>query len=73
VFGRGGTERMAAYPLILWVIGFGGYMMSSKKKENRIQQHKISQAELAGDTEVKLKLALNCIHQIFITYQCYAY
>lgn len=29
VFGRGGTERMVAYPLLIWVIGFGGYLMGS--------------------------------------------
>jgi hypothetical protein len=29
VFGRGGTERMAAYPLLIWIIGFGGYLMGS--------------------------------------------
>jgi hypothetical membrane protein len=27
--GPGGMERMIAYPLLLWVIGFGGYLMSS--------------------------------------------
>lgn len=27
--GPGGMERMIAYPLLLWVIGFGGHFMSS--------------------------------------------
>jgi hypothetical membrane protein len=27
--GPGGMERMIAYPLLLWVIGLGGYFMSS--------------------------------------------
>lgn len=28
--GHGGMERMIAYPLLLWVIGFGGNLMSSE-------------------------------------------
>lgn len=28
--GPGGMERMIAYPLLLWVIGFGGNLMSSE-------------------------------------------
>jgi hypothetical membrane protein len=27
VFGRGGEERFVAYPVVLWLIGFGGYLM----------------------------------------------
>ena len=27
-FGPGGMERMIAYPLLLWAVGFGGYLMS---------------------------------------------
>lgn len=27
VFGIGGLERWIAYPILLWVIGFGGYLM----------------------------------------------
>ncbi|HSD58335.1 MAG TPA: DUF998 domain-containing protein, partial [Methanotrichaceae archaeon] len=26
-FGRGGEERMLAYPVVLWMMGFGGYLM----------------------------------------------
>jgi hypothetical protein len=26
-FGRGGEERAVAYPVLLWMIGFGGYLM----------------------------------------------
>ena len=29
VFGRGVTGRMAAHPLLIWIIGFGGYFMGS--------------------------------------------
>lgn len=29
VLGPGGMERMIAYPLLLWVIGFGGNLMST--------------------------------------------
>jgi hypothetical membrane protein len=29
-FGPGGMERIIAYPLLLWVIGFGGNLMSSE-------------------------------------------
>jgi hypothetical membrane protein len=28
--GPGGMERMIAYPVILWAISFGGYLMSSE-------------------------------------------
>ncbi|MCJ7649656.1 MAG: hypothetical protein MUP85_13660, partial [Candidatus Lokiarchaeota archaeon] len=28
--GPGGMERMIAYPLLLWIIGFGGNLMSSE-------------------------------------------
>jgi hypothetical membrane protein len=28
-FGRGGEERAVAYPVLLWMIGFGGYLMGS--------------------------------------------
>lgn len=31
VFGRGGEERMLAYPVILWMMAFGGYLMGSSK------------------------------------------
>jgi len=29
--GPGGMERMIAYPIVLWAIGFGGYMMSPQQ------------------------------------------
>jgi len=29
--GQGGMERMIAYPVLMWAIGFGGYMMSTDK------------------------------------------
>jgi fumarate reductase subunit D len=32
-FGRGGVERFVAYPVLLWIIGFGGYLMGAS--ENR--------------------------------------
>jgi len=32
--GRGGEERMIAYPIIIWVITFGGYLMASVQKDN---------------------------------------
>jgi hypothetical protein len=28
--GNGGAERWIAYPSVLWVIGFGGYLMGIK-------------------------------------------
>lgn len=31
ILGVGGTERWVAYPLILWLTAFGGYLMSSRK------------------------------------------
>lgn len=27
ILGKGGTERLVAYPAILWLIGFGGYLL----------------------------------------------
>jgi hypothetical membrane protein len=32
VIGMGGTERWIAYPIMLWLTGFGGYLMSSNNK-----------------------------------------
>ena len=36
VMGGGGVERWVAYPIILWILGFGGYMLglSSKEEDN---------------------------------------
>ncbi|MDQ4073243.1 MAG: DUF998 domain-containing protein [Thermoproteota archaeon] len=31
ILGRGGTERMAAYPLLIWMIGLGGFLMGFSK------------------------------------------
>lgn len=28
--GIGGTERWVAYPIMLWLTGFGGYLMNEK-------------------------------------------
>lgn len=30
--GQGGMERMIAYPELLWVVGFGGYLMARQQK-----------------------------------------
>lgn len=39
ILGRGGTERWVAYPMMLWMTGFGGYLMSNgvlkKSKKGR--------------------------------------
>jgi len=32
VFGMGGTERFVAYPIVLWVISFGGYLAGRGEK-----------------------------------------
>jgi hypothetical membrane protein len=32
ILGIGGTERWVAYPLVLWLVGFGGYLMQSSKQ-----------------------------------------
>lgn len=29
MFGRGGEERFVAYPVVMWMIGFGGYLMGA--------------------------------------------
>jgi len=31
--GKGGMERMIAYPIVLWTIGFGGYLIGSEHKK----------------------------------------
>ena len=31
VIGDGGTERWVAYPVVLWLTGFGGYMLAKKE------------------------------------------
>ena len=31
--GDGGTERWVAYPILLWLTGFGGYLMSTPDHE----------------------------------------
>ncbi|NYT01892.1 MAG: DUF998 domain-containing protein [Methanosarcinales archaeon] len=31
VLGIGGLERWIAYPIVLWIIGFGGYLMGSSR------------------------------------------
>ena len=30
--GEGGSERWVAYPLVLWLVGYGGYLMGRAKK-----------------------------------------
>jgi len=32
VIGHGGSERMIVYPVLLWFIAFGGYLMASSEK-----------------------------------------
>lgn len=32
VLGRGGVERLVAYPLIAWLVGYGGYLMHGFSK-----------------------------------------
>lgn len=34
VMGGGGVERWVAYPIILWMLGFGGYLMGMGSKES---------------------------------------
>lgn len=34
ILGPGGTERWVAYPVTLWLTGFGGYLMSSSKSRD---------------------------------------
>lgn len=33
VMGGGGVERWVAYPILLWILGFGGYLMGLGSKE----------------------------------------
>jgi hypothetical membrane protein len=34
--GHGGSERMIAYPAMLWLLAFGGYLMASPKEDRSI-------------------------------------
>jgi hypothetical membrane protein len=34
IFGIGGLERWIAYPIVLWVTGFGGYLMGSSMRDH---------------------------------------
>jgi hypothetical membrane protein len=36
IMGGGGVERWVAYPIVLWLIGFGGYLMGLSSKEKEI-------------------------------------
>src|SRR5208282_3674614 len=38
--GAGGMERMVAYPVLLWGVGLGGYMLSSEEKSVSIAAEK---------------------------------
>jgi hypothetical protein len=31
--GHGGTERMIAYPAMLWLLAFGGYLMAQPQPQ----------------------------------------
>jgi hypothetical protein len=32
LLGDGGTERFVAYPVVIWVIGFGGYLTGNERR-----------------------------------------
>ncbi len=36
--GRGGMERMIAYPALLWGVGFGGYLMNSSNEKGAFEK-----------------------------------
>ncbi len=36
--GPGGMERLIAYPLVLWIITYGSYMMNQRKEDGQCQQ-----------------------------------
>ncbi len=35
--GHGGSERMIVYPVLLWFVGFGGYLMAIPPKKNNAE------------------------------------
>jgi len=35
IVGGGGVERWVAYPIVLWLLGFGGYLLGLGSKENK--------------------------------------
>jgi hypothetical membrane protein len=49
--GSGGTERWVAYPIILWLLGFGGYLAGAGAKEPimKAQELKLPVREPEGD------------------------
>jgi hypothetical protein len=34
VIGHGGTERMIVYPVMLWLVAFGGYLIAKGPSRN---------------------------------------
>ncbi|MFC7028904.1 hypothetical protein ACFQJ5_16930 [Halomicroarcula sp. GCM10025324] len=35
--GHGGTERMIVYPVMLWLVAFGGYLLGKSEYTDHIQ------------------------------------
>lgn len=33
--GSGGVERWIAYPTVLWLVAFGGYLLAARSEERR--------------------------------------
>lgn len=36
ILGGGGVERWVAYPIVIWLIGFGGYLLGLSSKESKL-------------------------------------
>ena len=36
--GHGGTERMIVYPVMLWLVAFGGYLLGKSEHPNNLQE-----------------------------------
>ena len=41
ILGSGGTERWVAYPIVIWLIGFGGYWLGNAEENYPLLQAKI--------------------------------
>ena len=39
VLGVGGAERWVAYPVILWLIGYGGYLAGAARSSPNVELH----------------------------------
>jgi len=55
--GEGGIERWIAYPAVLWLTVFGGYLMGSRSAEAPTEPQRASSAAVSGNGKVPVGAA----------------